>query len=102
MRYGRFSREAPAFFPSRAGVGSLPLRHTNRFITRITVTALAAIGPRDELEAMMAAQLIAAHNAMECYRRAMLPEQTFILISDGGRGHCEKALGRLKTSWCNQ
>jgi hypothetical protein len=27
---------------------------------------------------MMAAQLIAAHNAtMECYRRAMLPEQTF-------------------------
>jgi hypothetical protein len=43
-----------------------------------TVAALACIGPRDELEAMMAAQLIAAHNAaMECYRRAMLPEQTF-------------------------
>jgi hypothetical protein len=42
-----------------------------------TVVALAAIGPKDELEAMMAAQLLAAHNAtMECYRRAMLPEQT--------------------------
>jgi hypothetical protein len=34
--------------------------------------------PKDELEGMMAAQLIAAHNAaMECYRRAMLGEQTF-------------------------
>jgi len=43
-----------------------------------TLLALAAIGPTDELEAMMAAQLLAAHNAtMECYRRAMLPEQTF-------------------------
>jgi hypothetical protein len=38
---------------------------------------LIGIGPRDELEGMMAAQLIAAHNAaMECYRRAMIGEQT--------------------------
>lgn len=43
-----------------------------------TVAALIGIGPRDELEGMMAAQLIAAHNAaMECYRRAMIGEQTF-------------------------
>jgi len=43
-----------------------------------TVAALIGIGPRDELEGMIAAQLIAAHNAaMECYRRAMLSEQTF-------------------------
>jgi hypothetical protein len=43
-----------------------------------TVAALAGIGPKDELEGMMAAQLIAAHNAaMECYRRAMHSEQTF-------------------------
>ena len=42
------------------------------------VAALVGIGPKDELEGMMAAQLIAAHNAaMECYRRAMLGEQTF-------------------------
>jgi hypothetical protein len=35
------------------------------------------IGPKDELEGMMAAQLVAAHSAaMECYRRAMLGEQT--------------------------
>src|SRR3977135_1472941 len=43
-----------------------------------TVAALVGIGPKDELEGMMAAQLIAAHNAaIECYRRAMLSEQTF-------------------------
>lgn len=43
-----------------------------------TLTALVGIGPKDELEGMMAAQLIAAHNAaMECYRRAMIGEQTF-------------------------
>jgi len=42
-----------------------------------TLTALAGIAPRDELEGMMAAQLIAAHAAvMECYRRAMLADQT--------------------------
>ena len=43
-----------------------------------TVAALVGIGPKDELEGMMAAQLIAAHNAaMECYRRGMIGEQTF-------------------------
>lgn len=43
-----------------------------------TVAALIGIAPKDELEGMMAAQLIAAHNAaMECYRRAMIGEQTF-------------------------
>jgi hypothetical protein len=34
--------------------------------------------PRDELEGMLIAQLIATHSAaMECHRRAMLGEQTF-------------------------
>jgi hypothetical protein len=43
-----------------------------------TVSALVGIGPKDEMEGMIAAQLIAAHNAaMECHRRAMLGEQTF-------------------------
>jgi len=43
-----------------------------------TVMALMGIGPKDELEGMMAAQLIAAHSAaMECYRRAMIGDQTF-------------------------
>jgi hypothetical protein len=40
--------------------------------------ALIGIGPKDELEGMMAAQLIAAHNAaIKCYRRAMIDQQTF-------------------------
>lgn len=43
-----------------------------------TLFALIGVGPKDELEGMIAAQLLAAHNAaMECYRRAMLAEQTF-------------------------
>jgi hypothetical protein len=40
--------------------------------------ALAGIDPRDELEGMLATQLIATHSAaMECYRRAMILEQSF-------------------------
>ena len=43
-----------------------------------TLAALIGIAPKDELEGMMAAQLVAAHNAaMECYRRAMIGEQSF-------------------------
>jgi len=42
------------------------------------VAGLAGIGPRDELEGMLAGQLIAAHSAaLECYRWAMIPDQTF-------------------------
>ncbi len=42
------------------------------------VAALIGIAPKDELEGMMAAQMVAAHNAaMECYRRAMIGDQTF-------------------------
>jgi len=37
------------------------------------VAALVGIGSKDEIAGMIAAQLIAAHNAaMECYRRAMI------------------------------
>jgi hypothetical protein len=40
--------------------------------------ALAGIAPRDEIEGMLGAQLVAAHNAaLECFRRAMIDEQTF-------------------------
>jgi hypothetical protein len=42
------------------------------------VDALVGISPQDELEGMLAAQLVACHNAsMECYRRAMIGEETF-------------------------
>ena len=60
-----------------------------------TVGALIGITPKDELEGMMAAQLIAAHNAaMECYRRAMMAEQTFA-------GRCENLnqANRLSRTW---
>jgi hypothetical protein len=41
------------------------------------VAGLIGIAPQDEIEGMIAAQLIAAHNAtVECYRRAMIGEQT--------------------------
>ena len=34
--------------------------------------------PSDEIEGMVAARLVATHNAaMECYRRAMIPDQSF-------------------------
>lgn len=42
------------------------------------VAALIGIAPQDELEGMLAGQLVAANAAaMECFRRAMLGEQTF-------------------------
>ncbi len=60
-----------------------------------TVAALSGIAPRDELEGMMAAQLIAAHNAaMECYRRAMIGEQTF----EGRRENLNQA-NKLSRTW---
>jgi hypothetical protein len=43
-----------------------------------TVAALIGIGPKDEIEGMIAAQMLASYNAaMECYRRAMGDEVSF-------------------------
>jgi hypothetical protein len=42
------------------------------------LAGLMGIAPKDELEGMLAGQLIAAHSAaMECFRRGMIPEQSF-------------------------
>lgn len=42
------------------------------------LAAMVGINPKDEMEGMLAAQLLASHNAaMECFRRAMIPDQTF-------------------------
>lgn len=42
------------------------------------LAAMMGIEPRDEIEGMLAAQMVGTHNAaMECFRRAMLEEQTF-------------------------
>lgn len=62
---------------------------------KATLGAMVGIAPRDELEGMMAAQLIAAHNAaMECYRRAMLSEQTL----EGWRENLNQA-NKLSRTW---
>lgn len=80
-------------------IGGLWLKHSgeheqNRQLAA-TVAALSGIAPRDELEGMMAAQLIAAHNAaMECYRRAMIGEQTF----EGRRENLSQA-NKLSRTW---
>jgi hypothetical protein len=63
-------------------VSALWLKHSDAEQTQkkrhAVVDALIGISPRDELEGMIAAQLLACHNAsMECYRRAMLDNQTF-------------------------
>lgn len=50
----------------------------NQMQRQATIQALIGIAPRDELEGMIAAQLIACHNAsMECHRRAMIEDQPF-------------------------
>ena len=47
-------------------------------LMQAALAAMTGMKPRDELEGMLIGQLIATHNAaMECYRRAMLGEQTF-------------------------
>ena len=61
------------------------------------LAALAGINPKDELEGMIAAQLIASHNAaMECYRRAMIGEQTF----DGRKENLNHAT-KLSRTWAS-
>ena len=60
-----------------------------------TADALIGIDPKDELEGMMAVQLLSAHNAaMECYRRAMLGEQT----PEGRRENLNQA-NKLSRTW---
>ncbi len=45
---------------------------------RAVMTALKGIAPRDPLEGMLAAQMVATHeSAMDCFRRAQIPGQTF-------------------------
>ncbi|MEO0818671.1 MAG: hypothetical protein AAFX86_15380, partial [Pseudomonadota bacterium] len=65
---------------------------------KLMVSALAGmidIAPRDPLEGMMVAQLLAAHNAaMECYRRAMIPDQAF----EGRKENLNQA-NKLTRTW---
>jgi hypothetical protein len=59
------------------------------------VAALIGVNPASELEGMLAAQLLATHyGAMECYRRSMIPNQTF-----EGRSEALKQAGRLSRTF---
>src|SRR5829696_5159371 len=63
-------------------INTLWLKHADEHgrdeLIAAAASALAGIGPKDELEGMLATQMVAAHSAaMESYRRAMLSEQTF-------------------------
>lgn len=62
-----------------------------------TICALDGIAPGDEIEGMLAAQMMACHNAaMECYRRAMIPEQPL-----EGRNSNLSHAGRLSRTYAN-
>nr|WP_249815408.1 hypothetical protein [Bradyrhizobium sp. 168] len=57
--------------------------------------ALICIKPGDEFEGMLAAQMFGAHNAaMECYRRAMIPDQSF-----GGRQEALNQANKLSRTY---
>jgi hypothetical protein len=63
-------------------IGSLWTAHADKQgeveLFDAAAAALAGIKPKDEVEGMLAAQMVAAHSAtMECHRRAMNREQTF-------------------------
>jgi hypothetical protein len=63
---------------SSAWYGSKPDADWKKKQHQAILASLVGLQPADELEGMLAAQLIASHNAaMECYRRAMIPEQSF-------------------------
>jgi hypothetical protein len=62
------------------------------FVAQIAAAlrALNGIAPRDEMEGMLAVQMIATHHAaMECFRRAMLPSQP-LESRDSNLKHAEK------------
>jgi len=63
--------------------GSDPKPERINISRQAAATAMIGIAPKDEIEGMVAAQLVACHNAtMECYRRAMLPGQTHVGWND--------------------
>jgi hypothetical protein len=58
-----------------------------------TLSSLKALAPRDASEALLVTQMIATHSAaLECLRRAHLPEQTFA-GREMGLKHAEKLMG---------
>ncbi len=59
---------------------------------RAAIAALRGIKPRDEVEGMLATQMVATHAAaMECLRRSMIPKQSFD-TRDNNLRHAAKLL----------
>jgi hypothetical protein len=70
-----YSRQSGAWFGWYGNNSDADRTHK---LQSASLSFLAGVEPKDELEGMLAAQLLASHNAaMECYRRAMISEQTF-------------------------
>jgi len=60
----------------------------------MAAAVMHAIGPRDEIEGMLAAQMVAMHHAsMEASRRAMLPDQPFEIV----QGYRKSAANSTRT-----
>jgi hypothetical protein len=61
-----------ALWPAQAGTDERERQ------LQVTMSAMLGVQPRDELEGMLGAQMVAIHDAaMECLRRAHIPEQAF-------------------------
>jgi len=77
----RIPRRGLADYPQRQVLSAIwpssnPEQLTKQY--EAALAGMAGIGPGDEIEGMLAAQMVATHSAaMECYRRAMLDNQTF-------------------------
>src|SRR5947207_13954561 len=77
----RIPRRGFADYPQRQVLSAIwpssnPEQLTKQY--EAALAGMAGIGPGDEIEGMLAAQMVATHSAaMECYRRAMLDNQTF-------------------------
>jgi len=62
-------------------------------LVNAAIAALEGIAPRNEVEGLLAAQMVGTHSAaMECLRRAMSPGQTFE-GRDQNLKHAAKLLG---------
>ncbi len=62
------------------------------------IAAMRGIKPQDEIEGMLATQMVATHAAaMECLRRSMIQEQTFV-----GRESCLRHAAKLLSIFAKQ
>ena len=76
----------------RQALGSMSPQQDSIQAIAATLAAMAAIAPKDGIEGMLAAQMVATHEAaMECMGRAALPDQT-LEEQDFNLKHAEKLM----------